>query len=122
MKQLGRWTSKHAEAIYGTKGGIPPEYFLGRSTISADSTKLYLFIDRGKGGEVVLRGLINDVKGAYVVGSGTKLSTRVIMKQSWNDFPGLLYVDIPDEAIDPEVTVIALLLDGPLRLGSGPQH
>jgi alpha-L-fucosidase len=126
LKQLGRWTAKHREAIYGTSGGIPPDYFLGRSTISKDSTKLYLFVDNApKGlptGQVVVRGLKNNVSRAYVVGNGTKLRTSTLMKQSWNDIPGLLYIDLPESVLDGDVTVIALVLDGPVRLHAGPRH
>jgi alpha-L-fucosidase len=126
LKQLGRWTTKHREAIYGTRGGIPPDYYLGRSTISKDSTKLYLFVDNApKGmpnGQIVVRGLKNSVGRAYVVGNGTKLRTSVLMKQSWNDIPGLLYIDLPESVLDSDVTVVALVLDGPVRLHAGPRH
>jgi alpha-L-fucosidase len=40
----------------------------------------------------------------------------VIGKQYWSDVPGLLYVDVPESELDSEVTVVALLLDGPMEL------
>jgi alpha-L-fucosidase len=44
LKELGDWTSKHSEAIYGTHAGIPKDCYYGPSTLSADSTILYLFV------------------------------------------------------------------------------
>lgn len=44
LKALGRWTQKHSEAIYGTHAGIPKDCFYGPSTLSEDSTVLYLFV------------------------------------------------------------------------------
>ncbi|MGM0667190.1 MAG: alpha-L-fucosidase, partial [Bacteroidota bacterium] len=43
LEEMGRWTGKHAEAIYKSRAGLPPGYFYGPSTLSADSTRLYLF-------------------------------------------------------------------------------
>ena len=39
-----------------------------------------------------------------------------MMKQYWNDIPGLVYIDIPEKALDGQVTVLAVLLDGPIDL------
>jgi alpha-L-fucosidase len=44
LKGLGRWTAKHAEAIYDTRAGLPKDCFYGPSTISSDSTIVYLFL------------------------------------------------------------------------------
>ena len=30
--------------------------------------------------------------------------------------PGVLYINVPDAVLDPQVTVLALLLDGPVEL------
>jgi alpha-L-fucosidase len=70
----------------------------------------------------VVRGLKNNVSRAYVVGNGTKLRMSVLMKQSWNEIPGLLYIDLPESVLDTDVTVVALVLDGPVRLHAGPCH
>lgn len=122
LKELGRWTRKHSEAIYGTRAGIPPDYFYGRTTLSGDSTVVYLFVDHAPRGPLMVKGLTNRITRSYVVGNGTKLSWRVLMKQSWNDIPGLLCVDLPENTLDPQVTVVALQLDGPLRLYDRQRH
>jgi len=42
LKELGKWTKKHSEAIYATEGGLPAGFFYGPTTLSKDSTILYL--------------------------------------------------------------------------------
>jgi alpha-L-fucosidase len=116
LKELGRWTKKHQEAIYGTVAGVPKDYFYGSSTLSKDRTKLYLFVDSEPKGPVVIKGLKNKVNRVWVVGNGTKLDTKVMMKAYWSTIPGLLYIDVPKEVLDKQVTVIAVLLDGPVDL------
>ncbi|MBK7030377.1 MAG: alpha-L-fucosidase [Bacteroidales bacterium] len=57
LKELGRWTKKHAEAIYGTQAGIPKDYFYGPTSLSKDSTTLYLFITNKPSGPLMIKGL-----------------------------------------------------------------
>jgi alpha-L-fucosidase len=116
LKELGRWTKKHAKAIYGTRAGIDCKYFNGYSTLSKDGKTLFLFIDNNPTGPILVKGLINKVNRIWVVGNGTKLSHKVIGKVSWSKKPGLLYIDLPDDVLDKNVTVIALQLDGKINL------
>jgi alpha-L-fucosidase len=116
LKELGRWAKKHQEAIYGTTAGIPKDYFYGPSTLSKDKTRLYLFLDSEPKGPVVIKGLKNKVNRVWVVGNGTKLDTKIMMKAYWSTIPGLLYIDVPKETLDKQVTVLAVLLDGPIDL------
>lgn len=116
LKKLGRWTKKHQEAIYATEAGIPLEHFYGRTTLSPDKKTLYLFLDGKPNGQVLVKGLKNNVLRARVVGNGTVLNHKVLGKQYWSEVPGLLYIDVPNDVLDEEVTVIALLLDKPLEL------
>ncbi|HPG33968.1 MAG TPA: alpha-L-fucosidase, partial [Lentimicrobium sp.] len=118
LESLGRWTEKHAEAIYGTRAGIPPGYFNGYTALSKDRTTLYLYLDNKPNGPILVKGLQNKVNRVWVVGNGTKLSYKVIGKQYWSDAPGLLYIDVPDEVQDKDVTVIAILLEGEANLFS----
>ena len=116
LQELGRWTSKHAEAIYGTHAGIPPRYFYGASTLSADSTILYLFVPYKPTGPLLIKGISNKVNRAWVVGNGTKLDCQLLMKPYWSSHPGLISVEVPEDTLDDEVTVVALLLDGKIDL------
>ncbi len=116
LKDLGRWTNKHKSAIYGTRAGIPFGHFNGYTALSKDSTILYLYVDNKPNGPLLIKGLKNKVSRAWVVGNGTKLTTKVVGKQYWSDVPGLLYVDLPENVQDKDVTVIAVLLDGKVDL------
>ena len=116
LKELGRWTGKHKEAIYGTIAGIPKDYFYGPSALSRDKTILYLYLDSDPKGPVLIKGLKNKVNRVWVVGNGTKLETKVMMKAYWSTTPGLLYIDVPKDVLDAQVTVLAVLLDGPIQL------
>jgi alpha-L-fucosidase len=51
-----------------------------------------------------------------VVGNGTELNYTVYNRPSWSEYSGNLYIDVPDSVLDPQITVIALQLDGPVRL------
>jgi alpha-L-fucosidase len=158
LEELGRWTAKHAEAIYGTNAGIPKDCYAGPSTLSNDSTILYLFVpgngkfqipnskfqtnsksktdksqtdkspnrpnDQSPGPTVLpsyspiilLKGITNNIAAAWVVGNGTKLEQTTWLKPWWSSNPGLISIEIPAEALDEQMTVIAVLLDGKIEL------
>jgi alpha-L-fucosidase len=116
LKELGRWTKKHQEAIYGTQAGIPKDYYYEPSSLSKDSTTLYLFMTSQPAGPVMIKGLNNKINQVTVLGKGTKLETKVFMKQSWSPVPGIAYITVPKEALDPQVTVLAVKLEGALSL------
>jgi alpha-L-fucosidase len=116
LKGIGRWTSKHHSAIYGTRSGIPFGHFNGYTALSKDKTILYLYVDNKPNGPLLIKGLKNKVNRAWVVGNGTKLTTKVVGKQYWSDVPGLLYIDLPLDVQDKDVTVIAIQLDSEIDL------
>lgn len=116
LKELGSWTKKHAEAIYETEAGISKAYFSGPSTLSADSTTLFLFLESKPIGPIAIKGLKNKINRIRVVGEGTKLSWDIKMKQYWSEKPGMVYIEIPEKSMDKNVTVIAVQLDGKVDL------
>lgn len=116
LEGLGRWTKKHQVAIYGSRAGIPAGHYYGPTTLSADKTILYLFVPHRPNGPLVVKGLKNKINRIWVVGNGTKLSHKIVGKQYWSQVPGICYIDLPEQALDPEVTVLAVLLDGPVEL------
>ena len=119
LEEIGQWTGAHAEAIYGTMAGLPNGHFYGPTTLSKDSTTLYLFLPGGAGGSALIKGLDNKVLSAEVVGKPIALTHRVVGKISWSKVPGLVFVDVPEEAADPWMTVLKLKLDGPVKLYRG---
>lgn len=116
LQGLGRWTNKHKEAIYGTIAGIPKEHFYGPTTLSKDKKTLYLFVKGNANGEVVLRGLKNNINRIYVVGEGTKLKHREVGKVYWSHYPGIKYIELPEYVLDKNMTVLAVMLDGEVDL------
>jgi len=117
LKDLGRWTKKHKQAVYGTEAGIPYEYYYGPTALSKDSTTLYVYVrDIPKDGKVALRGIKNKINRIYVVGNGSLLEHDVYSKVYWSSYPGLTYIDLPKEMIDENYTVLAIMLDGKIDL------
>jgi alpha-L-fucosidase len=115
LKELGKWTKKHSEAIYCTEGGLQAGRFYGPSTISKDSTMLYLFINGNPNGQVMLEGVKNKINRIYVVGNGTKLTWKEYLKPYWSNNPGLIFIDLPDSVLDEYMTVLAIVLDKELK-------
>jgi alpha-L-fucosidase len=116
LEELGKWTKKHTEAIYGTEKGLPAGYFYGPSTLSEDSTMLYLFINGNPDGEIMLEGVKNKINRIYVVGNGTKLVWKEYLKPYWSNNAGLIFINVPDAVLDEYLTVIAVVLDGKLQI------
>ncbi len=119
LKELGRWNKKHGEAIFNTIGGIPQGHFYGPTTLSKDSTNLYLFLHGQVEGTIMVKGLVNKIEEITVLGNGTKLAHKVVGKISWSHVPGLVYIDIPGDVQDKYVTVLKLKLNKPVRLYRG---
>ncbi len=119
LNELGKWTSKHSEAIFNTVGGMPQGHFYGPSTLSKDSTTLYLFMQGKVNGNVMIKGLYDDIKEVTVVGSGKKLNHKIVGKISWSSVPGLVYIDVPQNVNDEYMTVIKVQLNKPIKLYKG---
>ena len=119
LEEIGQWTNKHQEAIFGTLGGMPQGHFYGPSTISKDSCKLFLFVPAKISGDIVIKGLDNGIKSIGIVGNNAVLKHRVVGKISWSQVPGLIYISIPESCQDKYMTVIKLELDKPIKLYRG---
>ena len=116
LKALGKWTAKNAEAVYGTEAGLPAGYFYGPSTLSRDSTILYLFLNGDPKGQVMLEGVKNKINRIYVVGNGTKLMWKEYLRPYWSSNAGLVFIDVPGDVLDEYITVLAVVLDGKLDI------
>ena len=119
LKEFGRWTKKHKEAIYETRAGIPTEHFQGYTTLNKAGDILYLYLPYKPNGPVEVKGLMNKVNRIWVVGNGAMLNYKVYNKNYWNSVPGNLYIDVPQQVQDEQITVLAVLLDGPIKLHRG---
>ncbi len=116
LSELGRWIRKHDEAVYATRAGLPSGHFHGPTSLSADQKTLYLYVPHEPRGPLALKGIKNAVNRIRVVGNGTKLAWQIKMKQYWSSVPGIIYIDVPAQVLDEQVTVVAVLLDGPIEL------
>lgn len=119
LKELGAWNKKHSEAIFSTIPGMYPGHFYGPSTLSADSTTLYLFLAGNPQNQVVIRGLFDYIASISVVGSNAPVNWKIVGKISWSPVPGLVFIDVPDDLLDKYMTVLKVKLKNPIRLYRG---
>ena len=121
LRRLGQWIGKHAEAVYGTRAGIPDQHVKAYTTLNSTRDILYIYLPYKPLGTVQVKGLVDHIKNIRVVGSSLAPSWKIFNKQSWNDIPGLLEITVPEEALDPDMTVLAIEMDGPVQVyrGSG---
>ncbi len=111
---MQRWLSQHLESIVGTEPGLEPWQFYGPSTQRGGTTYLHLLMRPYE--TVTVRGVpIRHVKRVRLLGTGQELefSTRcAIIDQFFNpDPPGELTIRVPEEAIDPLATVLAVEME-----------
>jgi len=66
-----------------------------------------------------VKGIRNPVLRVSVVG-GPELVSRKIGGADWLRMPGVLWIDVPEAALDPDATVIKVELKGPLDLATEP--
>lgn len=115
LLSVNNWIKKHGEALMGSSG-LPEGYYDGFSTLSPDKQTLYLFIDGKPNGPLQIKGIKNKINRIRIVGNGTLLSHQILNKQYWSEVPGMLYIPVPEDQLDPHMTIIAVLLDKPLSL------
>jgi alpha-L-fucosidase len=120
LKELGKWTHQYSEAIFNTEAGMPPGHFYGASTISKDSSTIYLFVPALNRGKLVIKGLYNTIQSIKIMGTDQSLNHKIVGKISWSPVPGLVYIDeIPETGANEYMTVLEVKLDGPVKLYKG---
>ncbi|SKA76109.1 alpha-L-fucosidase [Caloramator quimbayensis] len=113
---LGEWINKHKEAIYETKAGLPLGHFYGPTTLSKDNKTLYLFCFDKPYDDIPVKGIRNKIKKISVLGSEKELSYKKIGGAPWVNIPGILWIDVEDEFIDKNCTVIKVEFEEELDL------
>jgi alpha-L-fucosidase len=119
LKELGAWNQRNGEAVFNTIGGIPQGHFYGPTTLSKDSTTLYLFLPAKTSGQVMVKGLSNKIESITVLGNNSQLTHKVVGKISWSAVPGLVFIDVPENVQDKYITVLKVKLDKPVKLYRG---
>lgn len=110
------WISKNAEALFETEKGLPNGHYSGMSALSKDKQTVYLFVEGTPTGPIALKGIKNGIARIRMVGEGSIINHKIYNKLYWSDRPGIIYIDIPKERLDKNMTVIAVLLDKPIDL------
>jgi len=111
-----KWIKDHAEALYETGKGLPEGHYEGLSALSKDRQTLYLFVEGKPTGPIALKGVKNGVARIRVVGEGSMINHELFNKLYWSSIPGIIYIQAPAERLDKNMTVIAVLLDAPIKL------
>ena len=119
LKELGRWTKKHSEAIYRTVRGLPFGHFYGPTTLSKDHKTIYCFVMDIPKDDLVIKGIKNKVEKVRLIGTNQELKAVRNGGAPWMGIPGVLQVELKPEMLDQNVTVIAIDLDKPLDLYRG---
>lgn len=117
LEEFGRWTKKHGEAIYGSLAGLPEGHFYGPSTVSKDKKTLYLFLTERSSSPIPVKGIKSEIENIRVVGQpDAKPTWKIYGKLSWSEKPGIIYISVPGQALDPQITVVAIDLKSPLEI------
>jgi len=121
LKDLGRWTKKHSEAIYSTTRGLPLGHFYGPTTLSKDRKTIFCFVLDIPKDDVVIKGIKNKVEKVRLIGTNEEIKAERNGGAPWMGIPGVLQVELKPEMLDQNVTVIAIDLDSPLELYRGEE-
>jgi len=121
LKAIGRWTKKHAEAVRGTQAGIPAGHVLGYTTLNKDCDIIYVYLPYTPDESIEFKGLKTPVRKVRVVGTDRTLNWKLYNDIDWSEVPGVYYIQVPEDVCDKDMTVLAIELEGPLKLyrGSG---
>lgn len=119
LEALGSWIRRHSEAIYGTVAGLPAGHVYGASTLAADHRTLYIFLFDRPYDEIAVKGIRTGVRRLTALGTGESLVHRTLGGAPWMNVPGVLWVAVPERALDTHATVLKIELEAPLDLYHG---
>jgi alpha-L-fucosidase len=118
LNAIGNWMRVNGESIHGTQASPFPSLPWGRCTqrpLDSRTTRLYLHVfDRPGDGVLVVPGLLNDVRGARILGAdgsrtltaqrqGDDLRVALPAPPAWPGSPGVVIA--LDIAGEPDVTI-----------------
>lgn len=100
LKEMGKWLKKNGEAIYGATAGPLQNPRWGRST--AKPGKIFLHVFDAPAGALVVRGLKEKVKKAYLLTDSKKKPLPLEITSN------RLRITLPDKGTDPVSNTIVL--------------
>ncbi len=112
LLQMGQWLDDYGEAIYGAQASPfwPRRFKWGECTFR--DNRLYLHLFDATRNVVTLLGLKSGIKEAVLLPEGVPLAVARV-DNGWK-------IALPEHKPDPDVSVIALDLQGPLQVDTGP--
>ncbi|HIC8644981.1 alpha-L-fucosidase [Elizabethkingia meningoseptica] len=108
LENLGRWTKKYSEAIYTTRQGLPFANYRGKSALSKDGKKLFLYLEEAKDFTKIY-GLTTAPVSARIIGD---TNAKVNYTQDKN---GNLTLNFTNAQFDKDVTVVELNFNEPVK-------
>jgi len=106
--KVGHWVQRNAESIYGTSANPFRELSWGYATVKEN--KVYLFVrDWPQNGILALPGLKNKVQSAkFLIDQSTNLTVKQLGDTT--------FINLPPKAPDHPVTVVALQIEGAVKV------
>lgn len=114
LREIGRWLRTNGEAIYGTSPCPTFPYKLLWGEMTHRPGKLYLHFFAWRPGGIVLFGLQNRVRRAYLLADPEKEVTVQQFPSDATQKLNRMRIDLPQEAPDPDVSVVVLEYEGEL--------
>jgi alpha-L-fucosidase len=118
LKEIGSWMKVNGEAIYATKASPFKLLDWGRCTqkLIAGGSRLYLHVfDWPANGKLVVPGIFNEVKKAYLLADAQKNALDVVRNED------ALVVNVPAKAPDTINTVIVMDVQGKADVSNPPK-
>lgn len=122
LKEVGSWYKANEEAVKYGKPGIPYGHFDGETTISSDSTAIYLFYTGKFNDLITIRGIKGDVESVTMVSNHQSIPFKIQDSTPWNDIPGIIMIDTRSTSDAPYVSVIKVKFKKPFKLYRGIGH
>ena len=119
LETLGAWVGRHKEAVHGTVRGLPHGYAYHFSSLNKARDTIYLYVAHPPKEATPVKGLHNEIRRVTVLGTGAACAHKRIGGAPWMNVPGTLWIDVPQDQLDEQVTVLKIELDGPLKLYGG---
>ncbi|TDQ81764.1 alpha-L-fucosidase [Sphingobacterium yanglingense] len=99
LKELGRWTSKYKEAIYGTRAGVASAFIAEKNSLSKDGKTVYIYLDEVKN-YLQINGLQSKPVQVRFISSSDKIDYK------YNGYT--LSLNMTTQDFDPTASVIAI--------------